>query len=188
MSLNTDIGSVSRDFHRSVFSSNNTSWASNSWAKAFWILLRIRRNMIDFRTQKLIMRCQRHRMHGNFLPLKIYLFFYWWGRTIREHICFFLQIFLLKVARAVWIVSQSCMRCHILHAGSMTPHSPCMQCQWPRMHCACSVIDTVCTILRSKIDHILANRSRIQNGFSSRVLFDKKPEDRKSPDTVPLTH
>jgi hypothetical protein len=31
--------------------------------KPFWILLRIRRDMIDFQTQKSCMRCQWHRMH-----------------------------------------------------------------------------------------------------------------------------
>jgi hypothetical protein len=35
--------------------------------KPFWILLRILRDMIDFRTQKSCMRCQWHRMHENLL-------------------------------------------------------------------------------------------------------------------------
>jgi hypothetical protein len=34
--------------------------------KPFWILLQIRRVMIDFRTQKSCMRCQWHRMHKHF--------------------------------------------------------------------------------------------------------------------------
>jgi hypothetical protein len=28
----------------------------------------------------------------------------------------------------------------------MTPHAPCMRCQWPHMHHACSVIDTTCIL------------------------------------------
>jgi hypothetical protein len=38
------------------------------------------------------------------------------------------------------------MRCHILHAMSLTPHVPCMQCQRHCMDHACSVNDTACSM------------------------------------------
>jgi hypothetical protein len=48
---------------RVFFSSNNTPWAPDSRLKTLWILLGIRRDMIDFRTQKSCIWCQGHRMH-----------------------------------------------------------------------------------------------------------------------------
>jgi hypothetical protein len=50
---------VSRDFRPSVFfTSNNTPWGPE--LKSSWILLRIRRDMLNFLTQKSCMRCQLH--------------------------------------------------------------------------------------------------------------------------------
>jgi hypothetical protein len=33
-----------------------------------------------------------------------------------------------------------------MHAVSLTPHARCMRCHWYRMHGACGVIDTACTV------------------------------------------
>jgi hypothetical protein len=56
-------------------------------------------------------------------------------------------MFLLKDARAARIVRRSCMRCHILHAVSMTPHASCMWCHCHLIQRACGVIDTECIFL-----------------------------------------
>jgi hypothetical protein len=69
-------GTVSRDFRASVFSSNNTSRPLIHGLKPFWILLRIRRDMIDLRTQKSCRRCQWHRMQKNLLLCSPFKFIY----------------------------------------------------------------------------------------------------------------
>jgi hypothetical protein len=73
------------------------------------------------------------------------------------------------------------MRCHILHAVSMTPYAPCMRCQWYRMHRACGIIDTTC------IFNIFCIPSLFCIWFSLfEVVLMKITEGRKSRDTVPL--
>jgi hypothetical protein len=69
-------------------------------------------------------------MHENctVVPLNLYIFVVL-GRTNRVHASFW-YIFSLKAARAARIVRRSCLRCHILHAVSMTLHAPCMRCHW----------------------------------------------------------
>jgi hypothetical protein len=96
-------------FDPRFFSLNNTPWAPDSRAKASLILLRIRRDMIDFRTQKSCMRCQWHCMHENFLLGSPFKFIYFFSGGVGQ----FGNIY----------VSRSCMRCHILHAVSLTPHA-----------------------------------------------------------------
>jgi hypothetical protein len=50
-------------FDPRFFSSNKPHGPLIHGLKSFWILLRIRRDMINFRTQKSCMRCQWHRLH-----------------------------------------------------------------------------------------------------------------------------
>jgi hypothetical protein len=87
-------GTVSLDFRPSVFFIKQ--YPLGSWFKCrlkpFCILLRIRRDKIDFWMQKLCMRYHWHRMHKNVVlgcPFKfIYFCNYGIGQFAHEHTCF----------------------------------------------------------------------------------------------------
>jgi hypothetical protein len=108
-------GTVSRDFRPSVFFIKQ--YPLGPWftgLKPFWILLWIRRDMIDFRTQKLCMRCLG--------PFK-FLYFFSGGVGQFGNINVFDRYW--KAARAVRIIRRSYMRW-----------------QWHRLHRACGINDT----------------------------------------------
>jgi hypothetical protein len=123
-------------FSTFVFFSHQTMppWGPDS--QAFWILLRIRQNMIGSHTQNRAYSVND--MHEHLL-LYIVLVVGWENPRTDMFL-----IFPIKAGLASRIVRRLCMRCHILHVVSLTPHAPCMQCQWHRIHRASVVNNTAC--------------------------------------------
>jgi hypothetical protein len=108
---------MSRDFRPSIFSSINIPWVPDyefcfEFAEICSIFECTNRACCVHFTAYTNIFCQ-------VAPLNLYIFG-GWGRTMREHICFFF----------IDIPFKGCQgrsnRSSIVHAVSMTPHAPCM--------------------------------------------------------------